>query len=496
MSSVLPGRGICLSPRWKPLGLALLLMVSCTARFSIAQSQSAADTGLLNTQDLKEIEGRILPPVLVEGPRQHDDLVEYYVAENLELAYRFEHARKLYEDGAPRPFRMVTLIAGDAGVGKTFLKKKVFSETYHPQQVCRFDVRELYEDEKSRDHVFQKPDLFCRDIVISSLPAMRDKKWQGLYDFLAKQSASFYVIDSLDEVHPDDYVSLLEQVDRFAFEEKREFVHVVVLGRGIAFRDYWEKKSGHFSTARLNLYMLESPNFLTTGDWSVSTWNYHRFAHKLRWETKPEPEFSLQDFQQWEAQDFARTGRFEDVQCMPSNAIDPRSESELKQLVKQQRYPQSPLRNLAGNGFLREVADEHRRQGIPLDEQSFKKSYFDKWLVRDSKSGKRPSASSPEHLKLYLYLLENLAVKVLREGRVDDYGFFALHDDDMIDCQYQGQRLSFPAIRILDRSGLKHHDPRTPGDGRYRFEPIWLHRMLVDAYNRRISSTTTSARGQ
>ena len=170
--------------------------------------------------------------------------------------------------------------------------------------------------------------------------------------------------------------------------------------------------------------------------------------------------------------------------------------AELKQLVKQQRYPQSPLRNLAGNGFLREVADEHRRLGIPLDEQSFKKSYFDKWLVRDSKSGKRPSASSPEHLKLYLYLLENLAVKVLREGRVDDYGFFALHDDDMIDCQYQGQRLSFPAIRILDRSGLKHHDPRTPGDGRYRFEPIWLHRMLVDAYNRRISSTTTSARGQ
>lgn len=492
MLTDLPIRVFLASTWRKPFGWVMLLLISGLARPAAAQSHPVAPISFLDTQPLKAIENRVLPQVLVEGPHQHRELAEYYVAENLELAFRFEHARQVYDRGAQRPFQMVTLIAGDAGVGKTFLKKKVFSESYDPSQVCRFDIRDLYEDERSRDHVIEKPDLYCRDAVLCSLPAIRDKNWRGLYDYLSQQSASFYVIDSLDEVHPDDYVSLLEQVDRFAFEPHRKFVHVVVLGRGIAFRDYWEKKSGHFSTARLNLYMLEPPNFLTTGDWSVSTWNYHRFAHKLRWKSKPDTEFSLQDFQQWSAQNFARTGRFEDVACTPNNAIDARCESALKRLVIEQRYPQSPLRNLAGNGILREIVDQHVREGIPLDEQAFKKVYFEKWLVRDTKCAQRPSASDPEHLELYLRLLEDLAAKVLREGRVDDYGFFALHEDDVIEYDHEGRRLSFPAHRIINRSGLKHLDPRTPGDSRYRFEPIWMHRMLVESYNRRISSTSTS----
>ncbi len=484
MLPVLSSRMFQSSIRWQPMGLAVLLAIVCAVRPGIAQRQSIAQAPL-DTQVLRAVEDRVLPRALVEGPRQHDSLAEYYVAENLELAFRFEHARDVYERGTPRPFQMVTLIAGDAGVGKTFLKKRVFNDSHDSEHVCRFDVRDLYANEKSRDHVVEKPDLFCRDTVICSLPAMRDRNWQGLYDYLSQQTASFYVIDSLDEVHPDDYVCLLEQVDRFAFEQHREFVHVVVLGRGIAFRDYWEKKSGHFSTARLNLYMLEPPNFLTTGDWSVSTWNFHRFAHQMRWKTKLENGFSLQDFQQWARQDFKPQGRFEDVECTPGDAVDLRCESELERLVTEQHYLQSPLRNLAGNGFLREIVDQHVRQGIALDEQTIKKKYFDRWLMRDTKSGKRPSSSNPEYLDLYLQLLEELAAKVLREGRVDAYGFFALYEDDVIECDYGGRRLSFPAHRILNRSGLKHLDPRTPGARRYRFEPIWLHRMLADSHNHR-----------
>ena len=34
-------------------------------------------------------------------------------------------AKKAFESGQAGPFRMVTLVAGDAGVGKTFLKKMV-----------------------------------------------------------------------------------------------------------------------------------------------------------------------------------------------------------------------------------------------------------------------------------------------------------------------------------------------------------------------------------
>lgn len=446
----------------------------------------------VNTESLFQVESRVLPNPLVDGKSQHENLSDYYVSENRELAYRFEQAREAYDKS--QPFQMVTLIAGDAGVGKTFLKRQVFSESYDPKLVCRFDVREFYESKSSKPHVELRPDLYSDDVVICSLPAMRNPKWQGLYKFLNQQSASFFVIDSLDEVHPDDYVALLEQVDRFVFEGDREFVHVVVLGRGIAFRDYWEKSCGHFSTKRLNLYMLEMPSFQTTGDLDVSTWNYHRFAHNLSWKQSDES-FSLADFREWSAANFSREGRFKDVFCSPANAIDPKSESAIEAFTKREKFPQSALRNLAGNGFLRTIVAEHARNDVELTQSEFMKEYFRHWLMRDTNSGKRPSAKNPKHLSLYVQLLEELAAKVLHEGRIDSHGFFSIHDDDMVEVWYEGKLIGFPARRILDRSGLKHLDPRTPGDSRYRFEPIWLHRMLVESRNQRISDSTSEGVG-
>ena len=445
----------------------------------------------VETQGLQVIQANVLPPVLVEGPHQHESLPDYYLSANSELAFRFEQAKKAFENKQARPFRMVTLVAGDAGVGKTFLKKMVFSKHYPTEEVSRFDVKDLYQTWETTGMAFAKPDLFCRDVVLSAVPSMRDSNWQGLYDHLLKESASFYVIDSLDEVHPDDHVSLLKQVERFAFETDRDFVHVVVLGRGFAFRNYWEKAAGHYASSRLNLYMLEAPNFQTTGDLLVSTWNYHRYAHKLRWKSDPESEVTLADFQQWASQGFARQGRFQDLDYTPTEGIDARSEAALMQLVTQQRYPQSALRNLAGNSFLREIISQQTREGGGCDAHDVMHQYFEKWLVRDTRSCNRPSASNPEHKQLYLHLLEELAAKVVREDRVDSHGFFSLDEHETIHIDYQGKPLEFQAHRILDRSGLKHLDPRTPGARRYRFEPIWLHPMLVDSYNRRTGTLKT-----
>jgi hypothetical protein len=91
--------------------------------------------------------------------------------------------------------------------------------------------------------------------------------------------------------------------------------------------------------------------------------------------------------------------------------------------------------------------------------------------------------------------MDELAAKVLRENRVDSYGFFVLDERDVIESDYRGQRLSFPAHLILNRSGLKHPDPRTPGARRYRFEPFWLHRLLVDSYNNRITLSSRAKLG-
>lgn len=68
--------------------------------------------------------------------------------------------------------------------------------------------------------------------------------------------------------------------------------------------------------------------------------------------------------------------------------------------------------------------------------------------------------------------------------------------DDVIVVQEQGRTLQFPAYRILDRSGLKHSDPREPGSRRYRFEPFWCHRLLVERFNDRIAQRLTHGPNQ
>ena len=149
------------------------------------------------------------------------------------------------------------------------------------------------------------------------------------------------------------------------------------------------------------------------------------------------------------------------------------------------------FRRLAGNAVLREIVAQQVRSGGSCDERSIMEEYLNRWLIRDTKSGNRPSSSNPKHVELYVCLLENLAAKVLNEDRVDSHGFFCLSDTESIECTHDGKLKRFSAHRILERSGLKHLDPRTPGPRRYRFEPIWLHRMLVDSYNKRTLARKT-----
>ena len=116
-------------------------------------------------------------------------------------------------------------------------------------------------------------------------------------------------------------------------------------------------------------------------------------------------------------------------------------------------------------------------------------AYFDAWLERDYASDHRPSPSNPVHLDLYLDALESIAVKYLTENLVDDSGYFPVAEGSTIEVEHDGQRLSFPIQQVLDRSGMKHVDPRISGVPRYRFEPIWFHRLLIDRYNDRRTGT-------
>jgi hypothetical protein len=329
--------------------------------------------------------------------------------------------------------------------------------------------------------------LYAGNVVLSTLPAVKATERLALRDYLESQPASFYVIDSLDEIHPDDYVAVLEQVEQFVFQGDRPFVHVVVLGRASAFRDYWDRKADHLPRERLALFMLEPPRFETRGDMLVSGWNYHTWKYKLEWSASgggPE-KMPLDVYAKWAASGFPLTGLPYQVHCLPNGNMRPEVQRTLESWMMQYPLVNSMFYNLAGNDVLRGIAERYALEQVPYDERTVMEAYLAKWLERGSETHNRPSFAELEHLDLNLELLEGVAVKYLLENRVDSEGFFTVRNDDVITVDYHSRRLSFPVFRILDRSGLKNLDPRDPGNARYRFEPVWLHRLLVERHNDR-----------
>ncbi len=445
----------------------------------------------IDIQPLREIENRVLPPCLTAGPNRYDNLPAYYAAENRELAAYFADAQQRYENQPKDPYRSMAMVAGAAGVGKTFIKGQVFKKSYAEGDVCKFDIKELYQEWRDDGLTEEKPDLFCGDVVLNRLLGVKasEKTHQHLLKFLQQQSAAFYVIDSLDELHPDDYLWVLQQVEEFLATTDQPFCQVVLFGRGLAFREYWQSRVVSAGKSNLKLFLLNPPVFKTTGDLLVSSWNYDVYRYKLNWSPQGgEPEtMPLEAYRRWVDAGYRHTDEFATVSHLANDSMNAKTRDLLNDWCQHHRDVGPMIYNLAGNGILREIVEDYSTHDRPFNQRKILEDYFTAWLNRDAKSSNRPSASNPEHLELYLQLLQEVAAKYLVENRLDSDGFFPVQPEDAITLNWQGETLQFPVTRILNRSGLKYIDPREPGPPKYRFEPIWLQRQLIEMRSDRSS---------
>jgi hypothetical protein len=478
--------------------IALLLISLCpSALLWSDESTVSLTTQLVDTSALVEIESRVLPECLLPGPGSHESLPDYYWAANTDLSAHFLEAQRIYETSASSTsFRSMTLVAGAAGVGKTFIKDRVYKKSYAAGDVCKFDIKELYQQWQANGFTEEKPDLACGDVVLNRLLSVKNSQRNKPYllDFLKSKSAAFYIVDSLDEIHPDDYQWVLKQIEQFVYQEQRPFVQVVVFGRGLAFRDYWQSRHAlQNEEDQPKLFLLQAPKFKTTGDLIVSDWNNDCFRYKLRWSPEgAEVELPLATYQEWAKTGYPTSGTFHSVSFEANASMNSRTRALLHDWSQTQSLVGPMLYNLAGNGILREIVEEHARENRPFDERQVMEAYLVAWMKRECKSDNRPCVSNPEHLALYLHLLQQVAVKSLTENRLDENGYFAVASDDMIAVQWQGASLSFRVSQILDHSGLKVLDPRVAGPPKYRFEPIWAHRLLVEMHNDQISRQVAS----
>jgi len=453
--------------------------------------------GELNISSLREIERRVLPLPIVEGPNHHGELPDYYWAENDVLRNRLERAKAAFRRVPAPTFRALTLVAGAAGVGKTFIKGGVFNKDYPRTAACKFDIRELYDEWAEDGIAADEADLSSGDLVINCLKSVTDKSKPRLYEYLDAQGAGFYVIDSLDEIHPDDYAWVLEQVEDFVFDCDRQFVHVVVFGRGFAFREFWNKRTEHRNRSDVELYLLNPPAFCTTGDLTVSSWNYHSWKYRLAWapdgnETSKMP---LDAYARWVKNGFSCQGTFRSVTCEANDDMRADVQSALVQCASKSRVVSGALYNLAGNSMIREILRREILEQRPYDERRVAQAYLNQWLIRETKVHDRPSVEKPEHLDLYLSLLGHVAVKYLQEDGIDEQGYFPVRDGDAVTVEHECRQRTFPVKRILDGSGLIITDPREDSVAKYRFEPLWVHRLLSEMHGERMAKEQRLALG-
>ncbi len=438
----------------------------------------------LDTSLLREIEQRVLPSPFVDGPNRHAELPDYYWAENRPLRDRLEDAKETFRREPTSNYRALTLVAGAAGVGKTFIKGKVSDKGFSKTAVCKFDIGELYDEWAEGGVVEDKADLATDDLVISRLKSVSDKSQPRLREYLEAQNANFFVIDSLDEIHPDDYAWALEQVADFVNHGDRQFVHVAVFGRGFAFRGFWLKNRECLGDANVELHLLNSPAFRTTGDLAVSSWNYHSWKYQLSWapDGREGSKMPLDAYANWVESGFCRNGMFQSVTCAENDSMCPEVHDAFVQCASERPLVRSALHNLAGNGMIREILQQEALERRQYDERRIARAYLEEWLIRETKVHDRPSVERRAHLDLYLSLLGRVALKHLQDGAIDDIGYFTVRDGDSVTTAHEGQERVFSVKRILNGSGLVITDPRDEGPAKYRFEPLWTHRLLAEMH--------------
>lgn len=471
-----------------PAWVLLFLLVSIPGfRLSFAQE------GLENTQQTIEklvgMESKLLHYRLIDGPARFHDITEYYWDANPELKRRFESAKCAFESG--ESFRGMTLVAGPAGIGKTFIKRHVCHEQVPRERIWKFDIRELFSEFEEQGLADATPDLHHGARVFNRILSLNEKGRRVFAQMVASKDISFILVDSLDEVHPEDYAFILETLEARASEPDDSFIQIVVFGRPFAFLDYWRDRQSTASPWVRGL-ILNKPKFRTTGDMLVSNWNYDCWKFGLERQCGENCEsVSFGDYRRWCEQDFVCEGEFAELTFEANDHMNSECRRDLNEWACDHRVVGCVLPNLAANGMVRQILAEHRSSNQPFDERRFMDRFLVLWLERDTLSDDRPSQIKPEHLQAYLELLETIAAKYA--SVVEPDGSFPVVQSDMVKIDVDGESVCVPVSRVLNRSGLVTVDPFDVSTSRYRFEPLWFHRLLTKMHQERNERELTEA---
>lgn len=441
-------------------------------------------------QELQTIEVNVQPPVLQSGKRQYQTLPDYYWASNKQLRQHVDGLVLALKEARPEDCCGLTLVAGTAGVGKTFIKAGLLGEGSVSTPVEKFDIREWYIEFSKEGLAEYQADIKTQDHAMCQLLKLTRAGRVAFASRVAAIEKDFLLMDSLDEVHPDDYLFLLQTLQDLVDHQLGNVKHAFVFGRPLVFREYWHRCCDDSMVEGLHCFVLNPPALRTDGDLLVSSWNYHCWKYKLR-SLSPSGntiELPLEVYEQWQADGFPSTPNYEHVVCLDRQALRSDIQDTLSHWASAHPCVAAVLGNLAGNSMVREIVRDSVMEGKEYSEKRFKEEFFAKWLERDTLSGDRPSRLKPRDLDLYVKLLEAVAIKYADSAIEDKDGFFEVSPEDEVRAKHEGSVVTVSVEQLLNRSGLVNLDAQRLGDAKYRFEPVWFHRLLIQKHVDRSNS--------
>jgi hypothetical protein len=383
---------------------------------------------------LAAIEARLAPPYR-QGEARFDHLWAYFQDANPALLSHLEQQVRRFENGLNHGG--ITCIAGPAGTGKSYVIRQLglpeAAATQPIKLAARFEAT--------------APDLQTLDgaYVFNVLPTADTRTLEALLETGEASSKAFVLLDDLDEIHADTALRLLQVVETFVQTRTDRPVHVLVFGRPEAFWPRLAQRSNSPPSAVPHrFFLLQGPDFQTTGD--------------LR--------FRCRDYYQWQHQQEA-----------PAAVV-----TALLATLDSNPFLRPSFRPLAGGNFILDsvIAAVDNGAGARPSAEWLRRELFDRYLERNHRSHGRPGPGNAR----YRRLLQDAAVFPLRHDRpIDAHGYFEVHPTDSLPfVDLSGELCFVPLQNLLDRSGVALLDLDRLDRRYYRFDPLWLHAALIEAW--------------
>ena len=414
---------------------------------------------MIETEELKMVESELIPDYSENPIKKHETLIDFIKESNTDICDRL---LSIKDSIISNPnYRSIDYYVAPAGYGKSYFIPELIEIYLGKINIFKLELSEIVKSKKVQINCI--PDLEVYDLsngkkqIINKLPS---------FELTVEQFVQFIdtnkrviIIDGIDEVHQETANSFLKVVDDWVSKQEKGY-SVFKLGRPEAFYPF------------LNGTYFSQPENI----------DYRIFEKSMAppcYSTYLDLQVRVEDYLKWYLKKYYNE--------QPTKKDIERVYNKLVEVLKKYPYLKYSMRTASNSGFI--ISKIYKNKLVIDNEQKLKETLFTNIMQRNSDSHNRPMLGSPEGF-LYQRMLELIAIKYIND--IDSTGWFEVGNSPII-LVNDKIKYEFDVKKTLERSGIVDIEPiSNRSSNKFRFEPFWLHRYLIEEYNKRIKQKATA----